>query len=214
MVENTDLGGDLGAADDGDEGALGLGEDGGQGVDLLLQQEAGVGGEIRGGAHDGALGAVRGAEGVEHEDVAVGGEGLGDLGVVLLLALVEADVLEDEDVAVLEGVDGGLGLLAVGVVNELHVVAGELGELVGSRLEGERGLGTVALGAAEVAHEDDLGALVLEVLDGGDGGAHARVVGDDAVLQGHVEVNAHEDALARDVRVANGLLGECHAFTP
>ena len=157
-----------------------------------------------------ALGAVSGAEGVEHEDVAVGGEDLGDLGVVLLLALVEADVLEDEDLAVSEGIDGGLGLLAVGVVDELHVIAGDLGELVGGRLEGELGLGAVALGAAEVAHEDDLGALVLEVLDGGDGGADAGVVGDDAVLQGDVEVDAHEDALARDVGVADGLLGEGH----
>ena len=144
----------------------GLGEDAGQGVDLLLQQEAGVGGEIRGGADDGALGAVRGAEGVEHEDVAVGGEGLGDLGVVLLLALVKADVLE-----------------------------------------------AVALGAAEVAHEDDLGALVLEVLDRGDRGADAGVVRDDAILQGDVEVHAHEDALARDVGVADGLLGEGHAHS-
>ena len=65
-------------------------------------------------------------------------------GVVLLLALVEADVLEDEDVARLEGVDRGGGLLAVGVVDELDVEAGELGELVGSRLQGELGLGTVA----------------------------------------------------------------------
>ena len=156
---------------------------------------------------------MRGAEGVEHEDVAVGGEGLGDLGVVLLLALVKADVLEDENLAVLEGVDGGLGLLAVGVVDELHVIARELGELVGGRLQGERGLGAVALGAAEVAHEDDLGTLLFKVLNRGDGGADAGVVGHDAVLQGDVEVNAHEDALARDVGVADGLLGEGHAHS-
>ena len=213
VIEDADLGGHLGAADDGDEGTLGLGEDRGQGVDLLLEQEAGVGGQVGGGADHGALGAVGGAEGVEHEDVAVGRERLGDLGVVLLLALVEADVLEDEDLAILEGVDGGLGLLAVGVVDELHVIAGNLGELVGGRLEGELGLGAVALGAAEVAHEDDLGALVLEVLDGRDGGAHAGVVGHDAVLQRHVEVDAHEDALARDVGVAHGLLGESHVHS-
>ena len=156
---------------------------------------------------------MRGTEGVEHEDVAVGGEGLGDLGVVLLLALVKADVLEDEDLAVLKRVHGGLGLLAVGVVDELHVIAGKLGELVGGGLQGELRLGAVALGAAEVAHEDDLGALVLEVLDRGDGGADAGVVRDDAVLQGDVEVHAHEDALARDVGVADGLLGEGHAHS-
>ena len=156
---------------------------------------------------------MRGAEGVEHEDVAVGSELLGDLGVVLLLALVEADVLEHQDVTRLDLGNGSSGLLAVGVVNELHVIAGKLGELLGGRLERELGLGTVALGAAEVAHEHDAGAVLLEVLDGGDGGLDARVVGDDTVLQGHVEVNAHDDALALDVDVANGLLGESHVHS-
>lgn len=53
MIENADLGGNLGTADDGDEGALGLGEDAGQRVDLLLEQEAGDGRQVSGGAHDG-----------------------------------------------------------------------------------------------------------------------------------------------------------------
>ena len=184
MIEDADLGGDLGAADDGDEGALGVGEDGGQGVDLLLEQEAGVSGQVGSGTHDGALGTVSGAEGVEDEDVAVGSEGLGDLGVVLLLALVEADVLEDEDVAGLEGVDGLLGLLAVGVLDELHVEAGELSELLGGGAQGKLGLEAGAIGTAKVAHQDDLGVVLLEVADGGDGRTDAGVVSDDAVLQG------------------------------
>ena len=156
---------------------------------------------------------MRGAEGVEHEDVAIGGKGLGDLGVVLLLALVEADVLEHQDVARLERGHGLGGLLAIGVVDEIHVEAGELSELVGSRLERELGLGAIALGATEMAHENDLGVVLLQILDGGDGGAHAGVVGHDAVLQRHVEVDAHEHALAVHIDVADGLLGESH-FAP
>ena len=35
----------------------------------------------------------------------------------------------------------------------------------------------------------------------------------DAVLQGDVEVHAHEDALARDVGVTDGLLGEGHVHS-
>lgn len=50
VIENADLGGNLGTADDGDEGALGLGEDAGQRVDLLLEQEAGDGRQVSGGA--------------------------------------------------------------------------------------------------------------------------------------------------------------------
>jgi hypothetical protein len=156
---------------------------------------------------------VRGAEGVEHEDVTVGGELLGDLGVVLLLALVEADILEDEDVARLDLGDGLLSLLAVGVVDELHFVAGELSELLCCRLEGELGLGAIALGAAEMAHEHDAGTVLLQILDRRDSGLDAGVIRDNAVPQGHIEVDAHEDALALDVDVANCLLGESHVHS-
>jgi len=62
-----------------------------------------------------------------------------------------------------------------------------------------------------VAGEDDLGALADEVLDGGDGGADAGVVGDVLVLvERHVEVGAHEDALPLEVglrEVPDALLG-------
>ena len=146
VIQNTDLRGDLGATDDSDEGTLGLGEDTGEGVDLLLKQEAGDGGQVSGGAHDGTLGAMSGAEGIEDEDVAIGGEGLGDLGVVLLLALVEADVLENQDLAGLDRGNGLSGLLAIGVGDEGDVQAGELGKLGGDGLEGELGLEAGAVG--------------------------------------------------------------------
>jgi hypothetical protein len=155
VVEHADLGGDLRAADDGDERTRGSAKIEVRVSTSFSSRKPATGRQVGGRAHHGALGAVRGAEGVEHEDVAVGGELLRDLGVVLLLALVEADVLEHQDVAGLDAGDGLLGLLAVGVVDELHVIAGELGELVGGGLERELGLGAVALGAAEVAHEHD-----------------------------------------------------------
>ena len=45
--------------------------------------------------------------------------------------------------------------------------------------------------------QQDLGALVQQVLQGGDGSADAGVVGDVLLLvQGHVEVRTHEHALA------------------
>ena len=212
MVKHADLAGDLGAANDGDEGTLGVGEDRGEGVDLLLEQEAGDGRDVLGRANHGALGAVRGAEGVEDEDVAKGGKALADLGLVLLLAPVEADVLEHEDVTRLEGIDGSLGLVTVGVGDELHGQAAHLGELLGNRLEGELGLGAVALGATEMAHEDDAGVVLHEVLDRGEGRLDAGGVTHDTVLDGHVEVDAAQDALAVDVDVANGLLGKGHVW--
>ena len=213
VIEDADLGGNLGTADDGDERALRVGEDAGEGIDLLLEQEAGHGRQILGGAHDGTLGAVGGAKGVEDEDVAVRSERLGDLGVVLLLALVEADVLENEDLAGLESLDSGSGLLAVRVGDEGHIKAGKLGELGGDGLEGELGLEAGAVRTAEVAHEDDAGVVVDQVLDGREGSVDAGGVTDNAVLDRHVEVDADEDALAVDVDVADGLLGESHVHS-
>ncbi len=79
VIENADLGGNLGTADDSDEGALGLGENAGQRVDLpragSRRRQAG---KRRGPQRN--LGAVSGAEGIENEDVTIGSELLGDLG--------------------------------------------------------------------------------------------------------------------------------------
>ena len=55
----------------------------------------------------------------------------------------------------------------------------------------------------------DLGTVLDEVLEGGDRRADAGVVGDDAVLEGDVEVAAHEHGLALEIgllEVADGLL--------
>ena len=57
--------------------------------------------------------------------------------------------------------------------------------------------------------DEDLGAVLHEVLEGGDGGADAGVIGDHAVLEGDVEVAAHEHSLALEIvllEVADGLL--------
>ena len=54
--------------------------------------------------------------------------------VLLLLALIEADVLENEDLTRLESLDGGRSLVTVGIGDEGHIQAGELGKLAhGSR---------------------------------------------------------------------------------
>ena len=49
--------------------------------------------------------------------------------------------------------------------------------------------------AAEVRHQDDAGAIVEGVLNGWQSGDDTGRVGDHAVFQGHVEVNAHKTRL-------------------
>ena len=53
--------------------------------------------------------------------------------------------------------------------------------------------------------------LVQDVGEGRERRRDAGVVGDPAVLQGHVEVHPDEDAFLPQVNVANGLLGHTHA---
>ena len=89
------------------------------------------------------------------------------------------------------GGEGDVLVVAEDVVEEAAEVVDEGAEA--------HGLDGLALGAAEVRAEDDLGLVAEGVLDGGEGLADAGVVGDDAVLEGDVEVDADEDALVGEV---------------
>src|SRR5262249_16320898 len=70
VVDDLELVGDLGAAEDRDERLLGLDEDAAEGGELLLDEAAGGGGQEARDAADAGVVAVAGAEGVLDEDVA------------------------------------------------------------------------------------------------------------------------------------------------
>ena len=196
-------------------------------VELLLHQVARRPlGQVH--AHHRAVGPVGGAEGVVDVDVAElrerGAEGLDRRGVglhraavvVLDLALlldVEAEVLEQHHLARLQRGAGRLHLGADAVVELLHRLAEELGEPRGHRREAEL-VAALPVGAAEVAHEHQARALVEHVLDGGQRRAQPLVVLDRAVLEGDVEVDAHDDALAAEVEVLDEELGHGPSFCP
>lgn len=207
VVDQLNLVADLGAAEDGEEGTLGLLEGLREVVELLLHEEAGgLLGKVD--ADHGAVATVGGAEGVVDVHVSESGEALaealdsglvgldlvavGVLAAALLLG-VEAQVLEEHDAAVSGAIDGLLGGLADAVVGESDLLAAEeLLELSDDGLEGVLSVG-LAVGAAEVGHKDDgFGAIVDGVLDGGEGANDALVVGDLGVgllVEGHVEVD-------------------------
>ncbi len=212
VVDDVDLVGDLGSADDGDEGLVGFGEGLAEVGELLLHEQAGGGmfDEV-GDALGGGVGAVGAAEGVVDVDVAEGGEFFGEGGVVGLFFGMEAEVFEQEGLAGFE-VGGHLAgdcADAVGGEGYVFVVAEDVveqdAEVVDDGAEAHGGDG-LALGAAEVRAEDDLGLVAERVLDGGEGLADAGVVGDDAVLERDVEVDADEDALVGEIQIADGQL--------
>ena len=94
---------DLGAADDGDERALGRLQALRQGVELGLHGAAGVGGQHAGEALRRGMRPVRRREGVVDVEIAERRQLLDEGRVVLLLARMEAGVLEEKHVAVLQG---------------------------------------------------------------------------------------------------------------
>ena len=182
---------------------------------LLADEEAGDRGEVGGHAGGGGVGPVDRAEGVGDIDLRHGGELLGELGVVLLLPLVEAEVLQQHDLAGLEGGGLGLGVLTDDILGEDHVLPQQLAQALGHGSQGE-GLLPLPLGLAQVGAGDDGGVLLQQVLDGGQGGHDALVVGDDAggLVLGHIEVAAQQDLLARYVDILYGLLVVVHRASP
>ena len=140
---------------------------------------------------------MRGAERVVDVDVGELGELRGELGVVLRLTLLVADVLEHEDVAGREVVGERSHVVADDRRRERHVGPGELGESI--RRRAQRQLRLAILRATEVGDEDQASTALAEFLDRRQRGADAGVVGDRAVIERDVEVDADEDPLTAQV---------------
>ena len=197
VPDEADLVRDLEAAEDHDERPRRVAQQAAEDLELLGHEQPGDRGQVVRDALGGGVRPVRRAEGVVDVDVAQRRQLLGEPGVVAGLLRVEAEVLEQQDVA---GPERGRGLRGRGadaVVRGRDGAAEQLGE---ARRHGRHAqpVDHLPLGPAEVGHEHDRAALVEQVRDRGQGGADARVVDDAAVFERHVEVDAHEHALARE----------------
>ena len=197
VPDEADLVRDLEAAQDDDERPRRVAQQAAEDLELLGHQQAGHGGQVVRDSLRGGVRAVSRAEGVVDVDVAERRQLLGEPGVVAGLLRVEAKVLQQEHVA---GPERGRRLRGRGadaVVRGRDRAAEQLRE---ARRHGRHAqpVDDLPLGPAEVGHEHDRAALVLQVGDRGQGGADARVVDDAAAFERHVEVDAHERALARE----------------
>ena len=152
-LDDAQLVGDLGPAEDGDERAVGLAAQAQQHLDLALQQAPGGARNVLRRADDRGVGAVRRAERVV--DVAVDAvDELGDEGVVVaLLARVVAQVVEELD------------------------AGRELGEAGADRIHRVLRV-RLALRPAEVAGGHDVRPAIGQPLDRRQRGTDAEVVGD------------------------------------
>ena len=155
---------------------------------------------------------MHGAEGVGHIHLSHGSHGLGQLGIVLGLTLLKAGVLQQHDLAGLQSSGLGLGVGAHHVVSHDNILAQQLAQALGHRLQAQLRL-HLALGLAHVRAGNDGGVLVQQILDGGQSGTDALVVGDDAAAvlgHGHVKVAAQQNLLTGYVDVLHGLLVVIH----
>ena len=123
-------------------------------------------------------------------------------GLALLLG-VETQVFQQHHLARLERPGHFGGLLAHAVAGEGDLHAEVLLDGRDDLLERILRIG-ILLRASHVRHEDHRSALLEHLLDGGHGGADARIVGYLALLvEGHVEVHADDRALAVEIVVVD-----------
>ncbi len=200
-IQDGDFRRHLGPADDGHERFFRIGEQVSEELHFLLDQESGRGRQEMRQPLGGGVRPVRGTEGVVDVHVAHDRKLLGEARVVGRLFLVEAHVFEHQHVAGLEGLGHRLGLRPDAIRRHFHGLLQKLGQPVRRDLQAELRRRT-ALGPAQVAHEHERGARLLQdIRDGRQGLADARVVGDFSVLHRHVEIDAHEHALVPEVHV-------------
>src|SRR5579859_1766424 len=75
------------------------------------------------------------------------------------------------------------------------------------------GINDFSLWTAQVGHENDRGSLVKQILDSWQRCCDTRIIGNVLLrVERHVEVNAHENSLARDIDIAYSFL--IHKFSP
>jgi hypothetical protein len=126
---------------------------------------------------------------------------------------MEADVLKENSFAALALGCESLGGFADNVGSELDFEA----ELLGKALRdgGERILHVeLSLGTAKVGAEDNSGAVVKQILDGGKSFNNSLIGGDDTVLQRNVKVAADKHFLAGYFDVFDSLLVVHRQKTP
>jgi hypothetical protein len=198
VLQQVQLGRDLGAADDADDRLLRIAQRGVERVQFAPHGFAGIGGDVVGDAFGRGVGAVGGREGVVDVEVAQIRQLLGEDRIIGLFRRVEAHVLQQDHAA---GVQIANGLHGVGPMQSSAKRTGapsssSSGWTTGFRLiDGTRW----PLGRSKWASKSDLGARVAQALDRRQGDPQTGVVRDLAALHRDVEVHADQGRLAGEI---------------
>ncbi|MPM50421.1 hypothetical protein SDC9_97160 [bioreactor metagenome] len=205
IVDDVQLIGHLGAAQNGDKRAHGAVDGIAKELDLLAHQVTHRSGfDIIGHTDSRAVGTVRRAKRVVDIHVGKAGQLFAECGLVFGLFFAEAGILQQHHVAVFHCGNGGLCMLAHnGVIIGKHDrLAQQLCQTRRARSEAELRLRAV-FRLAQMAAKDNLAAVCNQLFNGRQGRDDAVIVGDDAVLHRDVEIYPDKNALALYVNIVN-----------
>ena len=144
--------------------------------------------------------AVRGPEGVVDVEIAELGQTPREGGIVALLFGMEAHVLEQQHVAVAQLRNGVVGFLADAVVGERDRTPRRSASACATGRSEKRGSGLPS-GRPRCDSTIVRAPRSCSQRSVGTAASIARVVDDRAVRHRHVEILAHQDALAADVEI-------------
>ena len=212
VVDNADLVGNLGAAQDRDEGTCRLGESLAHNVKLLGNQVTGCGRKEIRKAGRGSVCAVSRSESIVDIEIRKRSKLSRKSGIVLRLFLVKTDILKHQDLAVLKSGSLRLGIVADHVGSKYNRLSDQFGQTVGGRLHGENSLRSV-LRASEMGNENNFGVVLYEVGNCGKSASDTLVVCDCSCLLvlRNVKIHADDNSFTGDLQIFNSFLGDhCH----
>ena len=150
-----------------------------------------------------AVGAMGGAERVVHVNLGERGQLLRKLRHILLFFRVKAQVLEQQHFAVFESLGRGFRFRPNAIGHKSDGLAQYLRQARGRRLQAHFGI-HFALGTPQVRRQNQTAAAFQNVLNRGQRRLDAGIVGDfSGLVEGHIEIDAHEDAFAFYIEVTN-----------
>ena len=198
VEQEVELGRDFCAADNGNNRLDRLAKALLQRLKFGLHGTAGIGWHEMGEALSRGMGAVGSGEGIVDENIAIGRQILGKIRIVLFFLFVEPRVLETDNIAVLHLAHCGSGRSANAIRSETNRLPDNGRN--GSRYRLQRHARVRAIfWAAKMREKYDFRALAGKLQNRRRHPLNARRVAHFAVLHRHIEIDAQQYALARDI---------------
>ena len=215
VLNHVELVRHLRAPENRHERAVGRREHAAQVFELLFHQEPGGGfrHEMR-DALDRRVGAMGRAERVVDVQLGQGGQLLRELRVVLFFLRMKPEILEQHHTAaaVMGGIDRGFRGLPDAVGRKRHRPTQERRGACGDRFQAVLRI-HLPLRASQVRGEHHRCPVIERVANRRERRADTRVVGHLAILERHVEVDAHEHAPTLQIEISDGKLHNYRLLT-